>query len=66
MRASALKVNRNWILSQRVQRRILIKVAAAYKTVSTIALPAITRIPPIVLLEEKRKYINEQKGEISG
>lgn len=61
----ALKVNRNWLLLQKAQRKILIRVAAAYKTAPTTALQVISGIPPIDLLVQERKRMYDEKGEKS-
>lgn len=57
MWASALKVKRNWLLLQKVQCKILIRVAAVYKAASTTAFQANTGIPQIDLFAEERRYI---------
>lgn len=46
--------------TKREERKVLIRVVAAYKTVSTLGHQVITGIPPIDLLAEERKYMYDQ------
>lgn len=59
----ASSVRRNSMLLQKVQRKILLRLAAAYKTAPTTALQVVTGIPLIDLLAQKRRFIYERKGE---
>lgn len=45
------------------QLYVATKVAATYKTAPTGALQAITRIPPIDLMAQERRFIYERKSE---
>lgn len=61
----ALKIKRNRALLEKTQRKALIRVAAAYKTVSAMALQVVTGVPPIDLLAEERTrtYAKGKRGE---
>lgn len=56
---NALNIKRNEKIITSVQRRILLRVGSAYRTVSAIAIQAITSCPPIKLLIEERTRIHE-------
>lgn len=59
----ALSVRKNSMLLQKVLRKVLITVAAAYKTAPSTALQVITGIPPIDLKAREKRFIYERKGE---
>jgi len=50
-----------WIIITSCQRKILLRVASAHKTVSTDALQVITNSPPIKLVAEERKTLYEAR-----
>lgn len=51
----------DWAILAKCQRKVLLRVASAYRTVSTNALYVITGIPPIKLTAEERKVVFDAK-----
>lgn len=52
-----------WTILTKIQRKILLRVAIAYRTVSTNALHVITDIAPIKITAEERKTLYEAKKQ---
>lgn len=52
-----------WTILTKSQRNILLRVATAYRTVSTNALHVITGIAPIKITTEERKTLYEAKNK---
>ncbi|CAH1732926.1 unnamed protein product [Aphis gossypii] len=50
-----------WTIFTKSQKKILLRVATAYRTVSTSALHVITGIAPIKIIAEERKTLYEAK-----
>ena len=62
--AEALKKKKYFLEMERTQRKILIRIASAYRTAPTVGLQVITGIPPIDLLALERKEIFENPEEV--
>lgn len=67
IRGQAAKVMKNWQLLESIQRKLLLRVTCAYKTVLTKALQVITVVLPInIIIEEAIELfsaIRSEKGE---
>lgn len=60
--SAAMRVKSYKTRMEKVQRQALLRVASAYRTVSTNAVQVVTATAPIHLLAEERRYVHERGG----
>lgn len=58
---TAMRIKKYAEMLERTQRKMLLRIASAYRTTSTISLQVITGIAPIELQVEERRFIHEQR-----